>query len=143
MLGLRLCLGAKERGEAISVGLVGNIAAVLPELLRRDIIPDIVTDQTTTGLLTGYIPLGLTPDEVEEMKTSDRATLTRRGQETIAIHMRAMLELGRRGAEIFEYGNGLRVQARDRERLPSHRCHSQLGEQCNAAAARRHSGRGR
>ncbi len=110
---LRLCLGAKERGEAISVGLVGNIAAVLPELLSREIVPDIVTDQTTTGLLTGYIPLGLTPDEVEEMKTRDRATLTRRGQETIALHMRSMLELGRRGAEIFEYGNGLRVQARD------------------------------
>jgi urocanate hydratase len=110
---LRLCLGARERGEAISVGLVDNIARVLPELIRRDITPDIVTDQTATGLLTGYIPLGLTPEEVARMQTSDRSTLVQRGQETIAIHMRAMLELGRRGAEIFEYGNGLRAQARD------------------------------
>jgi urocanate hydratase len=110
---LRLCLGAKQRGEAISVGLVGNIAAVLPELVRRDIVPDIVTDQTTTDLLAGYVPLGLSPVEAEQLKTRDRATLKRRGQETIAIHMRAMLELGRRGAEIFEYGNGLREQARD------------------------------
>ncbi len=110
---LRLCLGAKERGEAISVGLVGNIAAVLPELMRREIVPDIVTDQTTTGLLNGYIPLGLSPEEVEDLRRRDRATLTRRGAETIAIHMRAMLELGRRGAEIFEYGNGLRARAQE------------------------------
>ena len=110
---LRLCLGARERGEAISVGLVGNIAAVLPELPRRDIVPDVVTDQTTTGLLSGYIPLGLSPDEVERMKVTDREALQRRGGETIAVHMRALLELGRRGAEIFEYGNGLRAQARE------------------------------
>ncbi len=110
---LRLCLEAKERGEAISVGLAGNIAAVLPELIRRDIVPDIVTDQTTTSLLNGYIPLGLSPEEVDDLRERDRATLVRRGEETIAIHMRAMLELGRRGAEIFEYGNGLRAGARE------------------------------
>jgi urocanate hydratase len=105
---LQLCLEARDRGEAISVGLVGNAGAVLPELVRRGIVPDIVTDQTATNLLNGYIPVGLSPQEVAELRATDRATLIRRGQETIRAHIGAMLELSRRGAEVFEYGNGLR-----------------------------------
>jgi len=110
---LRLCLDARAAGQALSVGLVGNIAAVLPELARRGVTPDIVTDQTATDLINGYIPVGVSAEEAEMMRARDRETLAARGRASIAAHMRAMLELGRRGAEIFEYGNGLRAQARD------------------------------
>ncbi len=110
---LRLCLDARERGAALSVGLVGNAATVLPALVRRGLTPDLVTDQTTTDLVGGYVPAGIDAEDAERMRVSDRETLVARGRESIAVQMRAMLELGRRGAEIFEYGNGLRAAARD------------------------------
>ncbi len=110
---LRLCLDARGRGEALSVGLVGNAATVLPALVRRGLTPDLVTDQTTTDPVGGYVPAGISAEQAERMRASDRETLVARGRESIAAQMRAMLELGRRGAEIFEYGNGLRAAARD------------------------------
>jgi urocanate hydratase len=110
---LGLVLGAKERGEPISVGLVANIAEVMPELLERDIVPEVVTDQTTTDFVRGYVPIGLSAEECDELRErGEVATLKERGAQTIAIHMRSMLEFGRRGSEIFEYGNGLRIQAK-------------------------------
>ncbi len=111
---LRLVLGAKERGEPISVGLVGNVADVMPKLLERNVIPEIVTDQTTVDYVRGYIPLGMTPDEVADLRDKgDLKTIEERGKETIAIHMRSILEFGHLGSEIFEYGNGLRNQAKE------------------------------
>jgi urocanate hydratase len=110
---LRMCLDAKERGEAISVGLVDNIARVMPLLVEQGITPDIVTDQTTTNPARGYIPEGMTPDEAEELRVRDVDELIRRNRESIAKHVRAMLELQRRGSVTFEYGNGLRVQAQE------------------------------
>jgi len=110
---LDVCLDARERGAALSAGLVGNAATVLPELVRRGLTPDLVTDQTTTDPVGGYVPAGISAEQAERMRVSDRETLVVRGRESIAAQMRAMLELGRRGAEIFEYGNGLRAAARD------------------------------
>jgi urocanate hydratase len=109
---IQMTLDAKERGEAISVGVVANIVDVLETLIERSITPDIVTDQTTTGFERGYVPRGMSAEEADELRhQGDVKTLQERGKETIAAHMRGMLELGRRGAEIFEYGNGLRNQA--------------------------------
>jgi urocanate hydratase len=108
---LELVLGARERGEAISVGLVANIADVLDELLERGIVPDIVTDQTTTDPIRGYVPRGMTAAECDELRAADRDELIRRADLTLTDHIRAMLEFQRRGAEVFEYGNGLRARA--------------------------------
>jgi urocanate hydratase len=108
---LELVLGARERGEAISVGVVANIADVLDTLLERGIVPDIVTDQTTTDPIRGYVPRGMTAAECDELRASDREELIRRADATLTDHIRAMLEFQRRGAEVFEYGNGLRARA--------------------------------
>ena len=108
---LALVLGAKERGEAISVGLVANIADVLDALLERGITPDVVTDQTTVDPIRGYVPRGMTAVECDELRASDRDELVRRADVTLIDHIRAMLEFQRRGAEVFEYGNGLRARA--------------------------------
>ncbi|HET6174957.1 MAG TPA: urocanate hydratase [Gaiellales bacterium] len=108
---LGLVLGAKERGAAISVGLVANIADVLDALLERGVIPDIVTDQTTTDPIRGYVPRGMTAAECDELRASDREELIRRADITLLDHIGAMLEFQRRGAEVFEYGNGLRARA--------------------------------
>jgi urocanate hydratase len=108
---LELVLGARDGGEAISVGLVANIADVLDALLERGIVPDIVTDQTTTDPIRGYVPRGMTAAECDELRASDREELIRRADLTLTDHIRAMLEFQRRGAEVFEYGNGLRARA--------------------------------
>jgi urocanate hydratase len=108
---LALALGAKERGEAISVGLVANVADVMEALLARGITPDIVTDQTTTDPIRGYIPRGMTAPEADDLRGRDRDELIRRADATLIDHIRAMLEFQRRGAEVFEYGNGLRARA--------------------------------
>jgi urocanate hydratase len=108
---LALVLGAKERGEPISVGLVANIADVLDALLERGITPDLVTDQTTVDPIRGYVPRGMTAAECDELRASDRDELIRRADATLIDHIRAMLEFQRRGAEVFEYGNGLRARA--------------------------------
>jgi urocanate hydratase len=108
---LELVLGAKERGEAISVGLVANIADVLDTLLARGILPDIVTDQTTVDPIRGYVPRGMTAADCDDLRASDRDELIRRADATLIDHIRAMLEFQRRGVEVFEYGNGLRARA--------------------------------
>jgi urocanate hydratase len=108
---LALVLGAKGKGEAISVGLVANIADVMDALLERGITPDIVTDQTTTDPIRGYIPRGMSAPEADELRGRDRDELIRRADATLIDHIRAMLEFQRRGAEVFEYGNNLRARA--------------------------------
>ena len=80
-------------------------------LLERGITPDIVTDQTTTDPIRGYVPRGMTAAECDELRASDRDELIRRADATLIDHIRAMLEFQRRGAEVFEYGNGLRARA--------------------------------
>jgi urocanate hydratase len=108
---LKLVLGAKQAGEALSVGVVANIADVLPLMAGRGIIPDVLTDQTSAhDTLNGYVPLG-NPEELDELRRSNPEEYVRRSLETIAIHMRAMLELQARGAVAFDYGNNLRAQA--------------------------------
>ncbi len=101
--------GQGVRGRAISVGLVGNCADVLPEIARRGIVPDILTDQTSAhDPLNGYVPAGISPAELTELRRTNPDEVVRRSLETMAVHVRAMLELKARGAVTFDYGNNIR-----------------------------------
>jgi urocanate hydratase len=104
---------ARERGAAVSVGLVGNCADVLPEMVRRSLVPDILTDQTSAhDPLNGYIPRGMSLAEAASLRRSDRDEYLRRAMESIAVHVRAMLDLKQMGAVTFDYGNNIRAQAK-------------------------------
>ena len=109
---LRLWIEARDKGEPLALALCANAAAVLPEIARRGITPDIVTDQTFPDPLKGYIPVELSLDEARALRKSDPERLIALARRSIAIHMRAMLEFMDRGAVVFEYGNGLRAEAR-------------------------------
>jgi urocanate hydratase len=109
---LILALGAKEKGMAKSIGLVGNAAEIYPEIVKRGIVPDLVTDQTSAhDALMGYIPAGLSLDEALELRKKDRKQYVQRSIESMAIHVQAMLELQKKGSFVFDYGNNLRAQA--------------------------------
>jgi urocanate hydratase len=112
---LRLVQAARERREALSVGLVGNIADVLPELVRRGVIPDVLTDQTSAhDLRVGYIPSGVTLDQAAHERERDPEAYERRVLDSMTVHVRAMLDLKARGSVAFDYGNNLRGQVADR-----------------------------
>ena len=112
---LRLVEDARARRRPLSVGLVGNIAEVLPELVRRGVVPDVLTDQTSAhDLRVGYIPAGLSLDEAAELRESDPAAYESRVLDSMVTHVQAMLELRARGAVTFDYGNNLRGQVADR-----------------------------
>jgi urocanate hydratase len=109
---LILAFGAKEKGTAKSIGLLGNAAEVLPELVRRGVVPDLVTDQTSAhDPLNGYFPVGLTIEEALELRRKDPNAYIRRSMDSMAIHVRAMLEFQKKGSVVFDYGNNLRAQA--------------------------------
>ena len=108
------CEDAKRRGVAVSIGLVGNCAEVLPALVRRGFKPDVVTDQTSAhDPLNGYIPAGLSVGEAAELRRTAPDDYVQRAREGIAQHVRAMLEFQKRGAVTFDYGNNIRTEARD------------------------------
>jgi urocanate hydratase len=108
---ISLCQAAKQRREGVSIGLVGNCAEVLPELVRRNLIPDIVTDQTSTEPLMGYFPAGISMAETEELRRIDPDQVKTRAFASMRLHLEAMLTMQRRGAVVFEYGNNLRTRA--------------------------------
>ncbi|HEV2863362.1 MAG TPA: urocanate hydratase [Pyrinomonadaceae bacterium] len=111
---LRICEDAVEQKRAVSVGLVGNCAEVLPELVRRGVRVDAVTDQTSAhDPLNGYVPEGLSLEEAEELRQRDPKTYVARSAASMARHVEAMLELKRAGAVAFDYGNNIRKQAFD------------------------------
>jgi urocanate hydratase len=99
--------------KAISVGLVANIADVLPELIDRGIVPDVLTDQTSAhDPLQGYVPNDMSFEAALRLRVTNPEEYTRRSMETMGRHVEAMLELKRRGAVAFDYGNNLRTQAK-------------------------------
>jgi len=107
------CDLARERGEAVSVGVVANAADALPALLAMGLGADVVTDQTSAhDPLNGYVPAGLSVDEAAALRASDPADYVRRARESMAQHCAAMVDYLRRGAEVFDYGNSLRDEAR-------------------------------
>jgi urocanate hydratase len=102
-----------SRREPVSVGLVGNCADVLPELARRGFVPDVLTDQTSAhDPLNGYVPNGMTLDEARELRGRDPGEYVRRAIAAMGTHVAAMLELQKRGAVTFDYGNNIRTQAK-------------------------------
>jgi len=111
---LRICEDAREQQRAISIGLVGNCAEVLPELVRRGIRIDAVTDQTSAhDPLNGYVPEGLDLEEAEELRRTDPNGYVEQARTSMARHVEAMLDLKRAGAVAFDYGNNIRKQAFD------------------------------
>jgi urocanate hydratase len=102
----------QEAGTARSLALEANAADVLPELVRRDVTPDVVTDQTSAhDALNGYVPQGVSLSEATALRTADPADYVRRSMASMAAHVDAMLALRRRGAVAFDYGNNIRAQA--------------------------------
>ncbi len=111
---LRICEDAVERRRAVSVGLVGNCAEVLPELVRRGVKIDAVTDQTSAhDPLNGYVPAGLSLEEADELRRTDPKGYVERSTQSMARHVEAMLALQRAGAVAFDYGNNIRKRALD------------------------------
>lgn len=109
--GISRWIEAAEQGRAASIGVAVNAVTLLGEVRRRGLVPDIVTDQTSTGALHGYIPEGLSADQTAELRRKDPSELVRRADATVRDHMRGILALQREGALVFEYGNGLRSHA--------------------------------
>jgi urocanate hydratase len=103
----------------VSVGLLGNIAEVLPELVRRNYIPDIITDQTSAhDLREGYIPIGYSLEEAAELRQSDPEAYDNEVLDSMVVHVRAILDMKARGAICFDYGNNLRGQVADFRNMP-------------------------
>ena len=105
---------AREQKRAVSVGLVGNCAEILPELVRRGVHVDAVTDQTSAhDPLNGYVPSGMSLDDAAELRGNDPAAYVEKSTASMAQHVEAMLALKRAGAVAFDYGNNIRKQAFD------------------------------
>ncbi|HEU5352407.1 MAG TPA: urocanate hydratase [Terracidiphilus sp.] len=111
---LALCESARLEGRALSVGLVGNCAEVVPEIVRRGVQIDVVTDQTSAhDPLNGYIPHGFSLSEATELRQRDPEEYVRRSTASMVVHVNAMLALQRAGAVAFDYGNNIRRFAFD------------------------------
>jgi len=105
---------ACQAGQALSIGLIANAAHVLPELVVRGVVPDVVTDQTSAhDPLYGYVPDGLSPGQAAELRKTDPEGYIRRSMDSMATHVQAMLDLRARGSIVFDYGNNLRQRAFD------------------------------
>ena len=112
---VRILRNAVHAKQAVSVGLVGNSAEVLPEMARRGIVPDLLTDQTSAhDPLNGYIPAGYTVAAAAELRARDPRVYVERAMDSMAVHVRAMLDLRKLGAVAFDYGNNIRRMAADR-----------------------------
>ncbi len=109
---LRILKNAVRERQAVSVGLVGNCAEVVPELARRGVVPDLLTDQTSAhDPLHGYIPAGLSLEEAARLRAAKPEDYLNRSYESIAKHVTGMLELEKLGAATFDYGNNIRTMA--------------------------------
>jgi urocanate hydratase len=102
---------AKDAGEALSVGLVGNAATVFPELLARGVAIDIVTDQTSAHDPLSYLPEGVSVEEWHALAAADPEGFTERSRASMATHVQAMVDFQDGGAEVFDYGNSIRAEA--------------------------------
>ncbi|HHT7141137.1 TPA: urocanate hydratase [Bacillus cereus] len=104
----------KEKKEPISIGLLGNAAEILPELVKRNITPDLVTDQTSAhDPLNGYIPVGYTLEEAAKLREEDPERYVQLSKESMTKHVEAMLAMQEKGAITFDYGNNIRQVAFD------------------------------
>jgi urocanate hydratase len=109
---LKIVLDAKKEGKAVSVGLVGNAGEVLPEIYRRGITPDVLTDQTSAhDMLNGYVPMGMKFEDALKLRKSDPEKYQQLARKTAVVHCKTMWEFMKRGAITFDYGNNLRGEA--------------------------------
>jgi urocanate hydratase len=112
---LRQLEEARSQRRSLSVGLVGNIAEVLPEIVRRGVVPDVLTDQTSAhDLRLGYIPVGMTIEDAGQARDSNPTDYEARVLDSMTAHVQAMLDLKALGSVVFDYGNNLRGQVADR-----------------------------
>ena len=112
---LRILKNAVRKREPASVGLIGNCADLIPELARRGIVPDLVTDQTSADDVTsGYVPRGLTPQLAAQLRAQDAAACRERALDSIAAHVLGLLDLRKLGSIAFDFGNDLAAVAHDR-----------------------------
>ncbi len=124
---LALCRAAQADKRAFSLALVGNAAEVMPELLRRGVGPDVATDQTSAhDPLQGYVPTGMTLEQVADARRARPDEVVRRARESMATHVRALLGMRDRGTVLFDYGNNLRGEA-ERGGLPHEQAFSYPG----------------
>jgi len=111
---VEMAVKAKEEKTPKSIGLLGNAAEVHPELVRRGVIPDVLTDQTSAhDALKGYYPASLSKEEADQLRESDPNTYMERAKQSMRIQVEAMVRMMKKGAVTFEYGNNLRQQAYD------------------------------
>ena len=111
---IKLAMDAKLSGQALSIGLLGNAADILPKLIKDNIVPDILTDQTSAhDELNGYYPNKMSLEEARLLKVNDPKKYISESYRTMGIHCNAMLELQKRGSITFDYGNNLRGQAKE------------------------------
>jgi urocanate hydratase len=111
---LEKVLKAKKEGKALSVGLVGNAGEIHQQILQKNIIPDIVTDQTSAhDVLNGYVPSGMLLDEAVKLRKSDPEKYIELSRKTIVKHVKAMLEFQKKGSIVFDYGNNIRGEAKE------------------------------
>ncbi|HVR69626.1 MAG TPA: urocanate hydratase [Vicinamibacteria bacterium] len=104
---------ARSEGRALSIGLLGNAADVVPELARRGVVPDLLTDQTSAhDPLNGYVPNRMSLPDAERLRASDPARYVAESERSMAEHVRGMLDLMRQGAVTFDYGNNIRAHAK-------------------------------
>ncbi len=120
---LRILKNAVRKREPASVGLVGNCAEVIPALALRGVVPDLLTDQTAARDPADYIAAGLSVTQAAELQRADERGYRERAMESIAAHVRGMLELRKLGSVVFEFGNGIFARAAtrgvtDAERIP-------------------------
>ncbi len=105
---------ALKEGRALSIGLWGNAADIYPELVKRDIVPDVVTDQTAAhDLLNGYIPAGYTFEEAAELREKDPNKYIEEARSSLRRHLPAMIWFKNHGSKVFDYGNNIRAQAKE------------------------------
>ncbi|WP_145523767.1 urocanate hydratase [Virgibacillus sp. SK37] len=111
---IRLAKEARDKGEALSIGLLGNAAEILPEMIEKGFIPDVLTDQTSAhDPLNGYVPEGFDLSKASNLRKEDEEEYTRLSRASIAKHVEAMLEMQKQGAITFDYGNNIRQVAKD------------------------------
>ncbi|MCP2519546.1 urocanate hydratase [Candidatus Aminicenantes bacterium AC-708-M15] len=109
---LDIAFKAKEKGEALSIALLGNAADIVPEFVKRKIVPDVLTDQTSAhDELNGYVPNSIPYEEALRLRKENPQEYIKRAYDAMAMHVEAMLELQKMGAKTFDYGNNIRGQA--------------------------------
>ena len=109
---LKLAFDAKGKGDALSIALLGNAADIIPEFVRRGITPDVLTDQTSAhDELNGYVPHSIPYEEALRLRREKPEEYIKRAYDSMAVHLGAMLELQKKGAKAFDYGNNIRGQA--------------------------------